>query len=295
MDSQEGANNPNLPGNLGENAPDLNPEDFPGFRELTPEEIEKLNELMSEIAKSVHSAEEAATETPAQGVGELSTSDQLPDVGELPNLEGLTDAVEELPTEVPDFANINAEAPLGDLTNETVVESVDANAELGNANTELVDVPAELVDVPAELGEVPAELGDAAAAAAAVPGDAVPSPNLDEMFSEESIRQLREAIENAPCYKRKLEELQQQQQNKLAQIDIGPSSSMISPLFKLQFFGSYVKGMMQLLKENYLVALVVGLVLLNIVLFISYFNTSKSVSIKKEKDKHLKFHTYLRI
>ncbi|SBT00861.1 skeleton-binding protein 1, putative [Plasmodium ovale] len=288
MDSQEGVNNPNLPGDLGENMPDFNPEEFPDFRELTPEDIAKINELMSEIANSAPSAEETVAETPAPELGELPTSDQLPNVDELPNLEGLTDAVEELPTEIPDLANINAEAALGDLTNEAAVELENVNAELG-------DVAAELGDVAAELGDVAGDLGDATAAAEAAPGDALPSPNLDEMFSEESIRQLREAIENAPCYKRKMEELQQQQQNKLAQIDIGPSSSMISPLFKLQFLGSYIKGMMQLLKENYLVALVVGLVLLNIVLFISYFNTSKSVSIKKENDKHLNFHTYLRI
>ncbi|KJP88776.1 hypothetical protein AK88_01466 [Plasmodium fragile] len=113
----------------------------------------------------------------------------------------------------------------------------------------------------------------------------LPPPNLDEMFSEDSIRKLRESIENSPCYQRRLAAYKEQQErlaNKTIDVDISPSSSMISPLYKLQFFGSYAKGMINLIQENYIVILLIGMVIMNAILM---YNYCKGVSGNKKKCK----------
>ncbi|SBT86762.1 skeleton-binding protein 1, putative [Plasmodium malariae] len=117
-----------------------------------------------------------------------------------------------------------------------------------------------------------------------------PPPNLDELFSEESIRKLRESIENSPCYKRRvaLYQQQQQQQQQLAStqtLNLGPSSSMISPLFKLQFFASYAKGVMHYIQNHYVALIVVFLLMLNAYFLINYFKNTpqKGVITKRRK------------
>ncbi|ANQ08828.1 Uncharacterized protein PCOAH_00031640 [Plasmodium coatneyi] len=111
-------------------------------------------------------------------------------------------------------------------------------------------------------------------------------PNLDEMFSEESIRKLRESIENSPCYQRRLAAYREQQERLGKSIDIGPSSNMISPIYKLQFFGSYVKGMIHLIQNNYVMLLLIGLFLMNGVLFYNYYKGASCK--KKSKEEKLK-------
>ncbi|GAW81551.1 skeleton-binding protein 1 [Plasmodium gonderi] len=185
------------------------------------------------------------------------------DVQDLPDVDA--QEFQELPevVDAPEFQELPEVVDTGDIQDLPEVDAVpEFNAE-DNAGLE---------DLGAEGGNPPEE-------------PILPPPDLDEMFSEESIRKLREAIENSPCYQRRLAAYKQQQEALGKSIDIGPSSSMISPLYKLQFFGSYMKGMIHLVQNNYLVLLLIGLLIINVALFYSYF---KSVSSNKKQSKEEK-------
>ncbi|VUZ96646.1 skeleton-binding protein 1, putative [Plasmodium vivax] len=212
-----------------------------------------------------------ATEIPEvvdNSLGSLSTEEVPafnPTVADVPSLE--QDAVE---------------VPQVDAADDGAVDLADLSD----------DVVADLADLPEEVdpdagSEGSSEFGADAAAPETPEEPILPPPNLDEMFSEESIKKLRQAIESSPCYQRRLAAYKQQQEQLGKSIDISPSSSMISPLYKLQFFGSYVKGMLQLVQNNYLVLLLIGLLVINGILFYNYF-TSVSDNKTQSKEEKLK-------
>ncbi|EUD68134.1 hypothetical protein C922_01152 [Plasmodium inui San Antonio 1] len=232
---------------------------------MDPEEVIPLTDA-SEILDG--SFENLNTEE----VAALDLTSDLLDVEEVndPVLPDLEDSV--IDDGVVDLADLSDDivADLADLPDETIP---DVNVE---GSSELVDI-AETVETPENLENIEN------------PGNPeepiLPPPDLSEMFSEESIRKLREAIENSPCYQRRLAAYKQQQERLGKSVDISPSSPMISPLYKLQFFGSYVNGMLQLVRNNYLLLLLIAMLIINGVMFYSYF---KGVSDQKKQGKEEK-------
>ncbi|CAA9988828.1 skeleton-binding protein 1, putative [Plasmodium knowlesi strain H] len=179
---------------------------------------------------------------------------------------------ETTPPAVPDVPTNEGAVEIGQLSNDVVAD--------------LASMPDEATEQHA-VAEEPSEVqADAPVAESAEEETILAPPNLDEMFSEESIRKLRESIENSPCYQRRLAAYREQQERLGKSIDISPSSPMISPLYKLQFFGSYAKGMIQLIQKNYLMVLLIGLFIMNGILFYNYYKGSAGK--KKCKEEKLK-------
>ncbi|GAB67065.1 hypothetical protein PCYB_104150, partial [Plasmodium cynomolgi strain B] len=99
-------------------------------------------------------------------IGEVN-ADVIPDLGDVATDDGVVDLAD---------LSEDVVADLADLPDENITDvNAEGSAEFG-ADGEVLGNP--------ENPEEPI----------------LPPPNLDEMFSEESIRKLREAIENSPCY-----------------------------------------------------------------------------------------------
>lgn len=209
------------------------------LQDAVPETTEKLAEVVSDAATNVT---DAVSDT-ASGIGSL--------VGEAAS--SLGNLVGEAASGIGNIVG-GAASGIGSLVG-------DAASGLGNlvgdaaealATTELKDVIPENTESTTDL--VPSEV----------------SPPVDDYLDDDGFSSFREFLESTPCWQRRMA-----QEALLNEYEVESPAESMSPILRVQFFADFAKQAVHVVKQNYLYAVIFLFFVINILLFINFYNLGK--------------------
>ncbi|CDO62896.1 skeleton-binding protein 1 [Plasmodium reichenowi] len=103
--------------------------------------------------------------------------------------------------------------------------------------------------------------------------DLVPSeisPPVDDYLDDDGFSSFREFLESTPCWKRRMA-----QEALLNEYEVESPAESMSPILRVQFFADFAKQAVHVAKQNYLYAVIFLFFVINILLFINFYNLGK--------------------
>ncbi|EWC90338.1 hypothetical protein PFNF54_00837 [Plasmodium falciparum NF54] len=226
------------------------------LQDAVPETTEKLAEVVSDAATNVT---DAVSDT-ASGIGSL-VGEAASSLGNLVGeaASGIGNIVGGAASGIGNIVG-GAASGIGSLVG-------DAASGLGNlvgdaaealATTELKDVIPENTESTTDL--VPSEV----------------SPPVDDYLDDDGFSSFREFLESTPCWQRRMA-----QEALLNEYEVESPAESMSPILRVQFFADFAKQAVHVAKQNYLYVVIFLFFVINILLFINFYNLGKRVIIKK--------------